>query len=101
MNQYSIYNKTDYTEDFPLISKITEIPTDSSRPIVYKKSNGQIFIKCLNGKFLKIVSLNGSVLKQIPLTQDESYINLGEYSKGVYIIIIESDNERWGYKIIQ
>jgi len=101
MNQYSIYNITDYTEDFPLISKIADISISSTRPVVYKSSDEQIFVKCPNGKSLKIVSLNGSVIKQIPLTQEESYISIKEYSKGVYLIVIESDNERWGYKVIR
>ena len=100
MNQYSIHNEIDYTEDFPLVSNITDI-INSKRPVVYKSSDEQIFVQCLNGKNLKIISLNGNVLKQILLTQEESYISIGEYPKGVYLIIVEFDNERWGYKIIR
>ena len=100
MNQYSIYNVDSYTEEFPLVGNVHEINTDLKRPIVYKISDAQLYVKCTDGKVLKIVSLNGSVLKNVSLTQEESYISLEDCPKGINLIVIESGTERWGYKII-
>jgi hypothetical protein len=102
MNQYSLYNEAGYTEDYPLVT--TDIPdygTVATRPVVYKTMDDELYVSCPNGKLLKIISLNGSIQKQIPLVQTETYINIGNLAKGVYVILLESDKERWGYKIVK
>jgi hypothetical protein len=100
MNQYSMYSEVGYTEDFPLVTAI-QTPDALDRPTVYMTTNHQLYVHCPEGRLVKIVSLNGALIGMHPLTQEHTYIDLASLPQGLYVVIVESAKERWGYKIVR
>lgn len=99
-NQQSAYNIVSYIESFPLVSDIKQNTEKTDRPIVFKTAENQIYIKCPNAASYKIISLNGTTVAHDKLNSEESIIQVKNHPKGIYLIQIESDTQRWAYKLI-
>lgn len=99
-NQQSAYNILSYIESFPLVNDIKQTSQKTDRPIIIKTKENQLYIKCPKAASYKIISINGKTVAQARLEQEESYIQLNNHSKGIYLIQIESDTQRWAFKIV-
>ena len=102
MNLYSPYNLPGYTEEYTLVTDIASAPlADKLQPIVYRDSENQLYVKCPESVSMQVLSVNGQICEQGRSLKNEFYLNIGEYSSGVYLLVLESEHERWVYKFMK
>lgn len=102
MNLYSPYNIPGYTEDYPLVTGVEDIRlTDELHPLVYKAQNDYLYVKSLEKVRLQIISINGNVWYREDGMENEYALDVVKFPHGMYVVILESECERWIYKFIR
>ena len=91
-----------YIDEIPLVSTgIIHNMNSENRPVIYKTDENHIFIETNTYNSLKVITVNGEVKESININQESYLLNLNNYDKGVYIIVLESLNNRYAHKFIR